>query len=206
MIESSGGTKIVHPWIGKHKIERAVSRYGMTPSRVIEVYARSPEFRNSTSGKEIGNIVEPALSKFKTKDFYDTAAFIEKTPLNVQKKLFSQINEITKQKEHDDAIFHASKKHSINNLSYLAKDPAELDIMAAHSHHWFWPRTRDLYEEGGIGAVINDEDSKEGNYIRKYKEHLSEKNPVKQKIEQFLKETPKKTIQLKKKKEPFYGN
>jgi hypothetical protein len=202
-IESSGGKNLVHKFLSKQG-QRAVSQYGLLPTRVIELYARSPEFRNSLQGQMVGKIVDEHLSKFKTGNFYDTAAFIKNTPMHIKQNLFSQINEITKQKEHDDAIFHADRQHNLKNLSSVTDDPAELDIMATHSHHWHWPRTKALYEKGGIGAVINDEKSKEGNYVRKYNKQLPEGSPIKQKIEQFL-NIPKKLFQPKK-KESFHGS
>ena len=186
MIESSGGKNIIHNYIDKDKTQRAISRYGLLPTRVIELYARSSEFRNSPTGKMVGEVVEPHLSKHKTKNFYDTAAFVEKTPKDVKKGLYERINEITKNEKHDKAIFEASKKHSKNMLSDTTSDPVELEIMAAHGHHWYWPRTKKLYEKGGINAVINDEKSKEGNYIKKIHKQLPDDHPVKNKIEEAL--------------------
>jgi hypothetical protein len=202
-IESSGGKNIFHRFLPKQG-QRAVSQYGLLPTRVIELYARSPEFRGSLQGQMVGKIVDEHLSKFKTGNFYDTAAFLKNTPMHIKQNLFNQINEITKQKEHDDAIFHADRQHSMKKLSSATDDPAELDIMATHSHHWHWPRTKRLYEKGGIKAIINDAKSKEGNYIKKYHKHLPEGSPIKQKIEQFL-SIPKKLIKPKK-DEPFHGS
>jgi GNAT superfamily N-acetyltransferase len=202
-IESSGGKNIFHRFLPKQG-QRAVSQYGLLPTRVIELYARSPEFRDSLQGQMVGKIVDEHLSKFKTGNFYDTAAFLKNTPMHIKQNLFNQINEITKQKEHDDAIFHADRQHSMKKLSSVTDDSAELDIMATHSHHWHWPRTKRLYEKGGINAIINDTKSKEGNYIKKYHKHLPEGSPIRQKIEQFL-SIPKKLIKPKK-DEPFHGS
>lgn len=203
MIESSGGKNIVHRFL-KQQGQRAVSQYGLLPSRVIELYARSSDFRSSPTGKMIGNIVGDSISKHKSGNFYDTAAFVKQTPMIKKQAMFQKINQITAQKEHDDAIFQADRSHSLKNLHSATKDPVELDIMATHSHHWHWPRTKRLYEQGGIGAVINDEKSKEGNYIKKYHKNLPEGSSIKQKIEQFL-SLPKKLMKPKK-KEPSYGN
>lgn len=203
MIESSGGKNIVHRFLKKQG-QRAVSQYGLLPSRVIELYARSPNFRSSPTGKMIGDIVEGSISKHKSGNFYDTAAFMKQTPMADKQSMFQKINQITAQKEHDDVIFQADREHSLKNLSAATKDPTELDIMATHSHHWHWPRTKRLYEQGGIGAVVNDEKSKEGNYIKKYHKNLPEGSLIKQKIQQFL-SIPKKLMKLKK-KDAFHGS
>lgn len=205
MIESSGGKNIIHKFIPKQR-QRAVSRYGLLPTRVIELYARSPEFRESLEGKMVGSIVEPHLSKFKTKNFYDTAKFVQQTPKDVQEKLYQQINSITEKEQHDKAIFDASRKHSMEKLSGVTSDPTELEIMATHSHHWHWPRTKRLYEKGGLDAVINDEKSKEGNYIKKFHKQLPEGHPIKERIEEALPEQPKPQPKPSVKKAPFHGS
>jgi len=201
MIESSGGKNIIHKFIPKQN-QRAVSRYGLLPTRVMELYARSPEFRESPQGKMVGEILEPHLSKHKTKNFYDTAAFVQKTPKDVRGQLYQQINKITENPEHDKAIFEASRKHSMENLLSVTSDPVELEIMATHAHHWHWPRTKRLYQKGGLDAVINDEKSKEGNYIKKFHKQLPEGHPVKERIEEALPQ-PQPPV---KKKAPFHGS
>jgi hypothetical protein len=201
MIESSGGKNIIHKFIPKQN-QRAVSRYGLLPTRVMELYARSPEFRESPQGKMVGEILEPHLSKHKTKNFYDTAAFVQKTPKDVRGQLYQQINKITENPEHDKAIFEASRKHSMENLSSVTSDPVELEIMATHAHHWHWPRTKRLYQKGGLDAVINDEKSKEGNYIKKFHKQLPENHPVKERIEEALPQSQPPV----KKKAPFHGS
>jgi hypothetical protein len=203
MIESSGGKNIIHKFIPKQN-QRAVSRYGLLPTRVMELYARSSKFRESPQGKMVGEILEPHLSKHKTKNFYDTAAFVQKTPKDVRGQLYQQINKITENPEHDKAIFEASRKHSMENLSGVTSDPVELEIMATHAHHWHWPRTKRLYQKGGLDAVINDDKSKEGNYIKKFHKQLPEGHPVKERIEEALPETPQPEAPVK--KVPIHGS
>lgn len=142
LLESSGGKNKKHAMqkSGIHKGTRAISSYGLMPNTVKEFVVRNKEFQKTPTGQLIlKNINNP-----------------------------EEINKITEQQEHDDAIMSALLKEQNKRISKNVDPSDDLELLNVFAHR-----------RGVSGAIKSAKDDSyyDDPYVKAYKKEKEKKFP-----------------------------
>lgn len=147
-LESSGGKNKVHKLqkTGLHKNTRAVSSYGLMPNTVIEFVKRNKDFQSTPTGQALLNIINNP----------------------------EEINKITQQQKHDDAIMSALIQEQNKRLQPHLDETDDPELLNVYAHR------------RGVSGAINaakDDSYKSDPYVKAYKEEKIKRFPN---VEAFL--------------------
>lgn len=151
-LESSGGTKKVHDLqtSGIHKGTRAVSSYGLMPNTVAEFVKRNKQFQSTPTGQKLLQVLENP----------------------------EEINKITEQQEHDDAVMRALVEEQRERLRKSAPKEVDEELLNVYAHR------------RGVGGAIKA--AKDGTYQNDpyVKAYIEEKNKRFPQLSKFVQQLP----------------